>query len=106
MKIDVEGFESEVVAGASTILKSESMLAIIVELGSLSERYGHNDEQFHALMTEYGYGAFAYDPFERSLAPLNGINKRASNTIYVRNPDSVVERVRTARKFRVHGREV
>jgi FkbM family methyltransferase len=106
IKIDVEGFEAEVLAGASATLCSQSMLAVIVEVNSLSRRYGHSEDQFHGLMVELGYQAVAYDPFERTLSSLNGINTHASNTIYVKDRDAVGERVRSSRKYRVHGREI
>ena len=40
LKIDVEGFEANVVAGASGLLAQRSLQAVLIELNGLGARYG------------------------------------------------------------------
>jgi len=99
IKIDVEGFETNVVAGAHKVLSQESLLAVIMELNGSGERYGFDENHLHRRMLEYGFRTFSYLPFERRLVALDGKNAHSGNTLYVRNEEEVSSRLRSARKF-------
>ena len=58
VKIDVEGFENQVVLGAEDTLKRNKPI-IIVEQKGFSERF--NETQFEAIDTLKGYGAKVID---------------------------------------------
>ena len=51
-----------------------------------------------------GFTAYHYDPISRLLAPQDGMSDQ--NTIYVRDPDWVQSRLKTASAFKVFDREV
>ena len=63
-------------------------------------------EAIHGEMFEFGFRPFRYDPFERKLDKLDNRNTQAGNTIYVRDPAFVLDRLTTAPKFRVKGHEI
>ena len=103
VKIDVEGFETEVIAGAKDVLSKASLLAVIVELNGSGRRYNHDEDEVYKRMIEYGFAAYNYDPYQRSLKELNGKNHNSGNTLFVRDVVVVSERLRTAPAFTVMG---
>lgn len=105
IKIDVEGFETEVVAGARETLQRPGLLAVIMELNGAGARYGYNDSDLHRIMLSVGFQAMAYEPFGRTLRP-ESTHGATGNTIYVADEAAIAERVRTSRRFRVLDREI
>lgn len=100
IKIDVEGFETEVLAGATGTLSDQGLLAVIMELNGSGARYGFDEEALHQEMLKRGFATFRYEPFYRVLEPLahrSGIG----NTLYVRDSVRLVEQVRLAPKYRL-----
>jgi FkbM family methyltransferase len=100
MKIDVEGFESEVLAGAARTLARADLRALIVELNGSGARYGVDETNVRSYIESFGFHPFAYDPFKRSLLRIEG-KSRESNTLYLRDIEAVAQRVRQARAVRV-----
>ncbi len=97
IKIDVEGYETEVIRGAAKMLRERGPVALIVEINDASHRYGSTEAEFIQLMNDLGgYQPYDYDPVERRLRPLNGVSQRSNNTIFTSNPDAVSERVHSA----------
>lgn len=96
LKIDVEGFETHVIQGASGVLACESLWAIVMELAGCGTRYGCDDETLHRTMVDYGFRPFRYEPAGRKLTELPSKNPSARNTLYLRNIPQVQARVRTA----------
>ncbi|MFZ2404897.1 MAG: FkbM family methyltransferase [Methylobacter sp.] len=99
IKIDVEGFEADVIAGADKVLSRKSLFAVIMELNGSGERYGVDEDHLHKRMLEYGFRTFSYLPFERRLVVLDGKNVHSGNTLYIRNEEEVLSRLRSAQKF-------
>jgi hypothetical protein len=96
IKIDVEGFEPEVLAGATQVLRSKSLLALIVEINSSYDRYGYSVYDVMRPLVDAGFEPCSYEPNSRLLADLSGPNSTAANTIFVRDKRTVVERLATA----------
>jgi len=105
VKIDVEGFEWPVLSGASHLLGSADLKALIIELNGSGASYGYSDEQIHQLLLSYNFKPYSYAPFSRTLKslPTHGYE---NNTIYIKDLEWATERVRTARKFRVFEQDV
>lgn len=103
IKIDVEGFESEVLAGAEKIMSEKSLLAVVMELNGSGRRYGLDDSAAHGLMLGYGFKPCAYSPFTRRLEALNVALRTSGNVIYVKDVEAASTRLRGAAKFNVHG---
>ncbi|SHN27999.1 FkbM family methyltransferase [Chitinophaga sp. CF418] len=96
LKIDVEGFETEVLRGAKHTLQNESLKAIIIELNGLSERYGVENRKNHEALLEYGFLPYTYDPFKKELCRCKTFGD--FNTIYIRDISFVKDRLATADK--------
>ncbi|MEQ1796540.1 MAG: FkbM family methyltransferase [Lacibacter sp.] len=99
IKIDVEGFETEVLKGMNSTFQSQDLKAIIIELNGSGERYGYNEQTIHQNLLSLNFYPCRYDPFTRSLNQLEGFGSH--NTIYIRDIDFARGRVQTADKFKI-----
>jgi FkbM family methyltransferase len=99
IKIDVEGFETNVIDGAAQVLSRTSLLAVIMELNGSGERYGFNEVELHTKMLSFGFETYTYSPFERQLVALDGAISNSGNTLYVRNIDEVASRIKSAQQY-------
>ncbi|GMV18745.1 MAG: hypothetical protein AMXMBFR56_69690 [Polyangiaceae bacterium] len=84
IKIDVEGYETSVLNGASKTLGEGSLLAVVMELNGSGERYGFRDRDLHARMLSSGFAPFRYSPFDRQLRALPESQCPTGNGVYVR----------------------
>lgn len=64
LKIDVEGFETNVIDGADKVLSNSSLLAVIMELNGSGARYGFNEEALHNKMLAFGLVPYTYSPMD------------------------------------------
>lgn len=101
IKIDVEGYETEVLKGMANTLESGSLKAIIIELNGSGERYGYNELNIHHLLLSHGFLPFDYDPFSRQLKQLDSYNNY--NTIYCRDVGFINKRLKSASVTKVMG---
>lgn len=101
-KIDVEGFESNVIEGAHQILSSPNVVAIILELNGSGNQFGHSDESLHNRIISYNFVPVSYNPIDRSLSVLSNYNKNNKNTIYVKDINLIRARCLSAAKRCVH----
>lgn len=106
IKIDVEGYETDVIAGGERTLAAPELQVVIMELNGSGDRYGYDEAPLHARMVEYGFRPYVYDGLSRRLTALGGINPGHGNTLYVRDPELTAERVRTAPTFTVLGKSI
>lgn len=106
LKIDVEGFEAEVILGGATTLARPSLLAVIMELNGSGRRYGYDEAAIHQTMLGHGFQTFSYRPLTRGLVALSSTNDTSGNTLYLRNLDQVTERVKSAPPFQSRGKYI
>jgi len=101
IKIDVEGFEAEVIAGALKTISKESVLAIIMEFVGNEKRYGHDENKLISQMHEMGYRSYTYSPFKRQLiADKDDLDYLShKNSIFIKNIEAVRARVENAASF-------
>ena len=104
-KIDVEGYETQVLEGAQETLKKETLHSVIMELNGSGSRYGYDESQILELMFDYGFKTYSYNPLDRTLINLEGKNLNSGNTLFIRNKPLVEERLRGAPKVSIHGRQ-
>lgn len=99
VKIDVEGFETEVLNGMDDLLSNHGLKAIIIELNGCSVQFGYSDVLIHDKLINKGFMPFAYDPFKRTLLEMDSFGKY--NTIYLRDLSFVKDRLQAAKKVRI-----
>ena len=93
IKIDVEGFEADVLKGASNILTKESLLAVIIE--------GQTDE-VNKFFKKNGFIDVNYCPLSKAIQPFS---KETSNRIWIKSSkyDVVKNRLKNASVHSVYG---
>jgi FkbM family methyltransferase len=99
IKMDVEGYETAVVAGAQRTLRSPQVRAVLMELNGSGKRYGFDEQRLHASMLGFGFEDARYDPVTRALQP-HGCSA-AGNRLYVRDPQALQLRCAAAPRRRV-----
>jgi hypothetical protein len=68
LKIDVEGFEMNVIKGAQRLLKDSALKAVLMEMNGLGKRYGFDDRALDTEMEKFGFNSFLYEPWSRKLS--------------------------------------
>lgn len=99
LKIDVEGYEMEVLLGGKTALQNTSLKAIIIELNGSGSRYGFNEEEIHKLLLSYGFTPYIYNPYKRDLQTIDYFGTH--NTIYIRDINFIKKRVTSSPAFTI-----
>jgi len=106
LKIDVEGYETEVLKGAAMTMQADATLAVLIELNGSGARYGHTDAGPHERLLEWGFRPARYDPDRRELTSLESRDPTVANSLYVKGAERLRERLRTAPAFAVNGKRV
>ena len=99
LKVDVEGFETEVFGGAARLLKHPQLGAMIVERSGNANRYGYDEAILHQTIREAGFAPSQYDPFTRRLSSVG--QEVCGNLIYVRDISAANAVVGTAPPFKL-----
>ena len=103
IKIDVEGYENEVINGASKTLGNNKLKAIIIELNGSGSRYGFDDENIHLKLLQYGFKPYWYNPKVKELKALKTFGNH--NTLYLRDVNFVEERIKNSKRIKVGVKE-
>lgn len=106
VKIDVEGFETEVLRGARRFLESPLLSALVIELNGSGSRYGFDEPSLRRDLRSKGFSELRYAPESRTLDPAGDACDRGGNVIFGRDPGWLQQRVRSASSFSVHGRSI
>lgn len=99
LKIDVEGFETEVLNGAESTLANNDLKAIIIELNGLGRSYGYDEVKVHEKLIEFGFKPFNYFPKLKQLTERESFGTH--NTIYLRDKKFVEDRIETSRQVKI-----
>lgn len=103
IKIDVEGYENEVINGAEKTLENQSLKAIIIELNGSGLRYGFDDENIHLKLLQYGFKPYCYNPKAKELKALKTFGNH--NTLYLRDVNFIEERIKSSKRIKVGVKE-
>lgn len=96
IKIDIEGWESEALAGMPNLLANPTLKAIIIETNELEHRYSNrNKKSVNDFMEQFGFRAHTYNPFSRTLDE----GKTLHNTIFLRDVNFANTRVSSAQRY-------
>jgi len=95
IKMDVEGFETEVLRGATATLAKPSLVAIEIET---------QDPEGRRILQEAGFSEYAYDPASRQLSENQAA--RSVNSLFLRNVPEVEKRLKTAPRRYFRGAEI
>lgn len=104
MKIDVEGFETEVLKGMEKALENEHLKIILIEMNGTGKNYGYDDSNIHRRLTLNGFSPYQYQPFERELKLRTSMN--SNNALYIRDIEFVRNRIKKANKIVIHNLEL
>ncbi|MGA8171579.1 MAG: FkbM family methyltransferase [Methylocystis sp.] len=96
IKMDVEGYEEDVLKGARALLANPCLM--VVEL----ETVNPGIEQ---MMLGAGFEEVFYDPFTRALKP-EPIGQKPWNSLFIRDRSVVEERLATAKRIEVLGQSI
>ena len=100
VKIDVEGFETNVLNGMTSSLKNKFLIAIIIELNFLGKKYGFEDSDIDDKLKSSGFNSFTYIPHTREIKPISFLDK--DNIIYIKDLSMLQKRIKTSKKFTVN----
>jgi FkbM family methyltransferase len=95
VKMDVEGFEADVVRGAKAVFRKPSLLAIETE---------NESEEVVSTLREIGFARRHYDPRTRTLTDQKVYPE--ANALFVRHPDACEARLRRAKRRNILGNEL
>ncbi len=105
IKIDVEGYEVNVLKGSKAVLLNPELKAIIIETNGLANKYELNEASIFSLLDDVGFIPFKYLPLDgRKLIKLN-IDKDIidHNTIFIRDLEFVKAKLKKAKLIKVNG---
>jgi FkbM family methyltransferase len=106
IKIDVEGFETNVIRGARRLLARPELLAVLMEQNGNGVRYGFDEQALHAEVRAFGFSPARYEPLSRRLLPPGGDAAYSGNVLYIRNLDEAQRLLTDAPPLTVHGRQL
>lgn len=99
LKIDVEGYEWNVLKGATEIFENRKLQVVIVELNGSGIKYGIKDDDIDLVLKKYGFQPCTYNPFIREIVELEKYTTH--NTIYLRDLEFCINRVKSGEKFKL-----
>ncbi len=106
IKIDVEGYETPVLEGATKTLSHPALHSVILELNGSGSRYGFDESKTLQMMQDLGFETCSYDPMTRVLTQIEGTNPNSDNTLFVRDRSFVADRLESAPQYEVLGQQV
>lgn len=106
LKIDVEGYEPQVLRGCGALLSSPRLLGVLIECNAENGHAGAEADPVRQL-TEAGLQPCRYDALRRSLQVLDVLPAaRGGNLLLLRSPDQMQARIAMAPEFRLVNRVI
>lgn len=102
LKMDIEGYELPALRGASSLLASPDLKALIVEVNQSSDRYGYSSDDLLNIISAAGFASVAYDPYARRLSAI-GEKRISDNIIFVRDIADTQRTLIDAPRFALSG---
>ena len=105
MKIDVEGFESEVFKGGKESFKNNNCMAVIVELCGNGKDFGYSEKDLFEEIKKCDFIPIKYDPFNRKVSK-NTSFAFDGNIIFIKNFKAIQERIEKTKSFSIQGYKI
>lgn len=99
VKMDVEGFESQVLAGCGSALEAPHLLGLLLEDNGSGRRYGVSSN-IPEQLRKFGFEVFRYDPRRRTIEPAT-LSGTTGNLLFLKDVAEARNRVGTAPKFKL-----
>jgi FkbM family methyltransferase len=94
VKVDTEGFETAVLAGATRLLADAAVTAWIVEAREHGSKYGHRDDTVLDTFRRAGYGSYVYHAEANRLEATEDPSLGSGwNLLFVKDLDTVLARL-------------
>ncbi|MEM1153478.1 MAG: FkbM family methyltransferase [Pseudomonadota bacterium] len=103
IKVDVEGYEAEVFAGASKTLSDPGLRVLIVEYNECAASYYSDSRSVLDYLSGFGFEAVEYHPYEREISKSELHITPSNNVILVRDIEFVQARVKSAGSYSIFG---
>jgi len=103
MKIDVEGFETNVLQGGVAVFEEPSLNVVLIEHNESGRRYGFSDQDICEKMEHWGFSAYVYQPAERKLMPCHAGKNNTGNTLFVRSVEVLADKLANRATFKING---
>ena len=95
IKIDVEGYELEVIQGGRSVLGNASLLGLLVE--TFRQHPSPKLMELERRLQEFGFFPCDYHPTSNRLTPLRNQNEGSNNTLYLRDRPGIKSRLQMSR---------
>ena len=89
IKIDVEGYEKNILLGGAKSLKNKKLDVIQIELNNSNNFYNYDEKETILILKDYGFLPYKYHPQNKKLLKLNGKNTQRRDTLFIRNIERV-----------------
>ena len=93
IKIDVEGFEKQVLLGGIKTLQKKQLDVIQIELNNSNNHYGYDENETISILKSYGFKPYQYIPSKNNLMKLVGKNTERRDTLFIRDIKRVKNRL-------------
>ena len=93
IKIDVEGFEKQVLLGGIKTLQKKQLDVIQIELNNSNNHYGYDENETISILKSYGFKPYQYIPSKNYLMKLVGKNTERRDTLFIRDIKRVKNRL-------------
>tara|TARA_Y100000591_G_C21738429_1_gene647968 strand:- start:425 stop:1147 length:723 start_codon:yes stop_codon:yes gene_type:complete len=93
IKVDVEGYEKQVLEGALNILKRKNLNVLQIELNNSNQYYGYRENEIIRFLKKFGFKPYRYNPLTKGVLELPERNHNSINTLFIKNLKKVRERL-------------
>jgi FkbM family methyltransferase len=84
IKIDVEGYEYNVIKGANKVLGNPTLKYLLIEFNNSGNKFNFKDEDVYKMIIDYNFIPIEYDVENRQIKPLKGFNIHKFNTLFIK----------------------